>query len=128
MPVLIRDRQSPRAIDAWIDPPAYTGKPPIFLKVGDDDGQPKLSTAPEDSVLVVRADPESGHRLRLSGGLASAVLGQAPQGERRFTLYTPTVRAERSYQGVTAAGRASNLKVGRASTASVDPSVGSAAG
>ena len=43
-------------IDAWINPPPYTGKPPIFLK-SLQGPENKTIIAPEDSVLVVRGDP-----------------------------------------------------------------------
>lgn len=73
----------PARVDAWIDPPAYTGKPPIFLKVGEGEATRNV-TAPEDSVLVVRADPDVV-TVAASGGLA-ATASPAPQ-ERRFTLH-----------------------------------------
>jgi uncharacterized protein (TIGR02302 family) len=73
----------PARVDAWIDPPAYTNKPPIFLKIGE--GEPSRTlTAPEDSVLVVRADPQAV-TVTTSGGLVGAP-SPAPQ-ERRFALH-----------------------------------------
>ena len=69
-------------IDAWIDPPAYTGKPPIFLKIGDADPT-RAITAPEDSALVVRADPKAVS-VKVSGGLAPAP--EKTTGERRFVI------------------------------------------
>ena len=74
---------TPARVDAWIDPPAYTGKPPIFLKIGEGEARRTLA-APEDSVLVVRADPKAV-TVVASGGLAAAP-ASAPQ-ERRFTLH-----------------------------------------
>ncbi len=71
-----------RAIDAWIDPPAYTGKPPIFLKV--DDTAAETVAAPEDSVLVVRADPKAV-TVKVSGGLAA--VPDKTAGERRFAIH-----------------------------------------
>jgi len=91
-------------VDAWIDPPAYTGKPPIFLKV--DDASAKTIAAPEDSVLVVRADPKAV-TVKVSGGLAA--IPDKTDGERRFA-----VRADGSatlYQGAAAAGEIA-IKVG----------------
>jgi uncharacterized protein (TIGR02302 family) len=73
----------PARVDAWIDPPAYTGKPPIFLKIGEGEASRNV-TAPEDSVLVVRANPDTV-TVAASGGLAAAPF-PAPQ-ERRFTLH-----------------------------------------
>ncbi len=71
----------PTRVDAWIDPPDYTGKPPIFLKIGEPS---RNVTAPEDSILVVRADPDVV-TVAASGGLAAAI-SPSPQ-ERRFTLH-----------------------------------------
>ncbi len=71
-------------VDAWIDPPAYTGKPPIFLKLADAAVTRTLS-APENSVLVVRADP-SAVSVSVSGGLTPAT-APMPQ-ERRFAVHT----------------------------------------
>jgi uncharacterized protein (TIGR02302 family) len=44
-------------IDAWIDPPAYTGKPPVLLKLAAtvDPDQPAEIAAPINSTLIVRA-------------------------------------------------------------------------
>ena len=69
-------------VDAWIDPPAYTGKPPIFLKI-DETGAAKAVAVPELSVLVVRADP-GAVSVSVSGGLSptAATSGQ----ERRFSI------------------------------------------
>jgi uncharacterized protein (TIGR02302 family) len=71
-------------VDAWIDPPAYTGKPPIFLKIGDGEAERDIA-APEDSVLVVRADPKAVN-VAVSGGLAPAPAPSA--GERRFAIHS----------------------------------------
>ncbi|HEY1863200.1 MAG TPA: TIGR02302 family protein [Roseiarcus sp.] len=42
-------------IDAWIDPPPYTGRPPLVIDFKSAD--PQTMTVPEDSVLVVHGDP-----------------------------------------------------------------------
>jgi uncharacterized protein (TIGR02302 family) len=42
-------------IDGWIDPPPYAGQPPLVLDFKTAD--PQTLTVPEDSVLVVRGDP-----------------------------------------------------------------------
>lgn len=61
-------------LDAWIDPPAYTGKPPIVLALGTNRGlagdkDPRKVVAPSGSTVIVRA---SGGvpALRFSGALA----------------------------------------------------------
>jgi uncharacterized protein (TIGR02302 family) len=47
-------------LDAWIDPPVYTGKPPIMLdalgKTAPANGEPVKVEAPVGSTLVLRAD------------------------------------------------------------------------
>ena len=66
-------------VDAWIDPPTYTGKPPIFLKIAEG-GAVRTVAAPENSVLVVRADPKAVS-VSVDGGLAAVagqIAGRAP--------------------------------------------------
>jgi uncharacterized protein (TIGR02302 family) len=70
-------------VDAWIDPPAYTGKPPIFLKVADAE-RVRSVVVPEDSVLVVRADPKVVS-VTVTGGLTTAVASSSH--ERRFAIH-----------------------------------------
>ena len=46
-------------LDAWIDPPGYTGKPPIILSLRDDAGAPKSNavrkvSAPVGSTIIVQ--------------------------------------------------------------------------
>ena len=73
---------APARVDAWIDPPAYTGKPPIFLKVGEEPAEKRVE-APEGSTLAVRADPNAVG-VSVSGALTPAP--NAPAGERRFAI------------------------------------------
>jgi uncharacterized protein (TIGR02302 family) len=70
-------------IDAWIDPPAYTGKPPIFLKIAEGAVE-RDATAPENSVLVVRADPRAVG-VKVTSGLSAEPSKSA--GERRFAIH-----------------------------------------
>ena len=54
---------SPFRIDAWVTPPVYTGKPPIVLADGSDEGQSiRQVTAPEKSLLLVRINGRTGAR------------------------------------------------------------------
>jgi uncharacterized protein (TIGR02302 family) len=46
-------------LDAWIDPPAYTGKPPILLDSPGAQARTQKITTPAGSVLVVRASDDS---------------------------------------------------------------------
>ncbi len=71
-------------VDAWIDPPAYTGKPPIFLKVSDAERMRSV-VVPEDSVFVVRADPKV-FSITVTGMLAKP--GSSSSQERRFEIRT----------------------------------------
>ncbi len=70
-------------VDAWIDPPSYTGKPPIFLKLADA-AVDRTVAAPENSVLVVRADP-SAVSVSVYGGLTP--VAATPPQERRFAIH-----------------------------------------
>jgi len=80
---------SPARIDAWIDPPPYTNRPPVVIsgaqKTASDEGP---ISVPAGSTLIVRA---SGGSLdvNLSGGVAAAAATEdEPKGtdERRFTI------------------------------------------
>ncbi|MEM8744311.1 MAG: TIGR02302 family protein [Pseudomonadota bacterium] len=54
---------SPYRVDAWVTPPVYTGKPPIVLADGTDEGQSiRQVTAPEKSLLLIRINGRSGTR------------------------------------------------------------------
>ncbi|MBY0610611.1 MAG: TIGR02302 family protein [Beijerinckiaceae bacterium] len=96
---------APPRIDAWIDPPAYTGRPPIFLSRADrqpGDGVP--IAVPVGSTLVLRATPADGISIDKSGALeakepakdeagksqpgAAKAASAAPSGslEQRFTI------------------------------------------
>jgi len=47
-------------LDAWIDPPPFTGRPPIMLDVlGKEAKAERKIETPSGSVLVVRADPQT---------------------------------------------------------------------
>ncbi len=77
-------------LDAWIDPPAYTGKPPILIDVSARKEAPEKIVAPEGSILVVRAEAASVE-TRVEGALAPLAGGQAASAgnapiERRWTV------------------------------------------
>ena len=75
-------------IDAWLDPPAYTGKPPVLLHLGRPDA-PEQVAAPINSTLIVRA-AGGDVGVETQGGLESAPRTKAPQApdesEHRLTL------------------------------------------
>ncbi|MBV9635458.1 MAG: TIGR02302 family protein [Methylobacteriaceae bacterium] len=79
-------------IDAWIDPPAYTGKPPILLPArtgaGSDAGGPAQAQkvqAPVGSTVVVRTSGDSEVKVEAEGGL---VAPPAPKSGERADAVT----------------------------------------
>lgn len=61
-------------IDAWIDPPAYTGKPPLVLNLGGNKGfagseDPQRIEAPGGSIVVIHA-PGGNLDMDVKGALA----------------------------------------------------------
>ncbi|MGH6680293.1 MAG: TIGR02302 family protein, partial [Bradyrhizobium sp.] len=76
-------------LDAWVDPPTYTGVPPIILTAANRDAAASGPLrVPEGSTLTVRA---SGGRLNIvaGGGVTkTAATAKAPQGtsERHYTI------------------------------------------
>lgn len=72
---------TPPRLDAWLDPPAYTGRPPIFLTREDGVIEGPVNV-PAGSVLLVRA---SGSRVGQPVTLAlehGTGLAPAPRGEK----------------------------------------------
>ena len=83
-------------LDAWVDPPAYTGKPPVILTLRDE-ASAKASRAvqaPVGSTIVVRSSEASHVSVEIAGGLEvakadeSAAKGKAAatDTELRWTL------------------------------------------
>jgi uncharacterized protein (TIGR02302 family) len=86
-------------VDAWIDPPPYTGKPPVMLQIGrTTDSQTHAAglSAPVGSTLVIRASEPGALGIETQGALepaekppegkpAGAAARQVP-GESRLTL------------------------------------------
>lgn len=70
----------PPRIDAWVTPPPYTGKPPIFL-TADANRQTDLFEAPEGSDLTLRVTGGSGEETLSYSPLDGDTLDIAPQGE-----------------------------------------------
>ena len=72
-------------VDAWIDPPAFTNRPPIVLTSDTKDGP---IAAPVGSTLVVRALKDSA-AVHVEGGLSEIEAKDAPASgpiERRWKL------------------------------------------
>ena len=79
-------------VDAWVNPPVYTGKPPIILSAANKEAAALPMSGPlpvpSGSTLIVRS---SGGSLDVvaGGGITEAVsTEQAPEGtnEKRFTI------------------------------------------
>jgi uncharacterized protein (TIGR02302 family) len=75
-------------IDAWIDPPPYAGRPPLVIDFKTAD--PQTLNIPEDSVLVVRGDPNVVE-TRIEGAIgASDQKGDPAEKtriEKRWTIH-----------------------------------------
>ena len=58
-------------LDAWIDPPAYTGRPPILLnaRIDGSGSETKRVQAPAGSSVVVRSSEAAGVTAAVEGGL-----------------------------------------------------------
>jgi uncharacterized protein (TIGR02302 family) len=68
-------------VDAWVTPPAYTGKPPLILpgiRAGEPHQAALIQTVPTGSVLVIRASGASRLEVVTNGGLAEATRAGAP--------------------------------------------------
>ena len=57
-------------IDAWIDPPAYTGKPPVVLNLGGNQN-PQQIEAPSGSIVFIHA-PGGNLDMEVKGALVEA--------------------------------------------------------
>ncbi|MDJ0930624.1 TIGR02302 family protein [Breoghania sp.] len=70
-------------IDAWVTPPSYTRRPPIFLTgdMGSARDPKAIVTVPEGSVVVVRAQGESRDLgvVSLTGGTEMAIVPEVSQ-------------------------------------------------
>ena len=83
----------PYRLDAWIDPPAYTGRPPVVLPGLRSDDPTSLNAAalqvPAGSTLVVRGSGIDTAALKLEGGITETKPEgdtPAPAGEKRYVI------------------------------------------
>ncbi|WP_294533028.1 TIGR02302 family protein [uncultured Rhodoblastus sp.] len=78
----------PSRIDAWIDPPDYTGRPPIVLALNEPTEKAAAIAAPVGSSIVVRAADSIDLRVAAQGGVEPAPdgAGAAALKERRLIL------------------------------------------
>jgi len=80
-------------VDAWVTPPAYTGRPPVILpglRAGEPIQAAAAQTVPAGSTLVIRATGTAHLDVTTTGGLTPAAMPAAlpPAGtdERRFVI------------------------------------------
>ncbi len=90
-------------IDAWIDPPAYTGKPPVLLDLASDAARdpthPLRLAAPAGSTVVIRSSGGSPVEVETSGPLLlpaklrkdAASDGAKPEPAQQDTAIAPGV-------------------------------------
>jgi uncharacterized protein (TIGR02302 family) len=91
-------------VDAWVTPPAYTGKPPLILpgiRAGEAHQAGAIQTVPAGSMLVIRSSGASGLEVVTAGGIAPASREGAPTPpagteEHRYTI---TDRATATLKG-----------------------------
>ena len=72
-------------LDAWIDPPPYTGRPPILL-TGAEQAQGQMQgmikvQAPAGSQVIVRASTGAGVQVEAEGGLQAQKLDENSSGK-----------------------------------------------
>jgi uncharacterized protein (TIGR02302 family) len=80
---------APSRLDAWIDPPGYTGKPPIVLSLQNAGEARGPISAPISSTIVVRAANATDLRVTTQGALEAAPATNGADSaakERRFAL------------------------------------------
>jgi uncharacterized protein (TIGR02302 family) len=76
-------------VDAWIDPPAYTGKPPLVLNLGGnksftDSETPQHIEAPGGSIVVIHA-PAGNLDIGVKGALVPAAKDKPTPTEASLT-------------------------------------------
>jgi uncharacterized protein (TIGR02302 family) len=77
---------APTRIDAWIDPPAYTGKPPIVLPLREASDKTGAVSAPVSSTVVVRA-ANADIRVATQGGIVAEAVQDAKNGAAKEQHY-----------------------------------------
>ncbi|ESY08089.1 hypothetical protein X753_04785 [Mesorhizobium sp. LNJC399B00] len=116
-----RDIVPPR-VDAWVTPPAYTGKPPIFLTAPVIDGNAKQAvatfTVPQGSDVSLRVTGGSGEETLSfadKGGNARAIDPSGPQvAAVKAAAVNPATPKLRQFTGKLTADGTLTLKSGEA--------------
>jgi uncharacterized protein (TIGR02302 family) len=81
-------------VDAWVTPPAYTGRPPLILqglRPGETARTAAAIAVPTGSTLIIRATGKKDLDIAVSGAVTAAAGEAQPQlptgsEERRFTI------------------------------------------
>jgi uncharacterized protein (TIGR02302 family) len=63
----------PPRLDAWITPPAYTGRAPVFLDISKKDEKALRLEVPQGSIFALRTTSGQGVDLKINGGEAPTV-------------------------------------------------------
>ena len=84
-------------IDAWVTPPEYTGKAPIFL-TGNTAGLPETITVPEGSEMLVRIVGGSGNETVVFDTDDSSVTIEASEQPETEQPATPQQNAARDFR------------------------------
>src|SRR5580704_5974497 len=85
-------------IDAWIDPPAYTGKPPVVLNLGGNQNSQQIE-APSGSIVVIHA-PGGNLDIEVKGALAAAK-GNNTDAQASLTAFAKPSNGKRDGNGET---------------------------
>ncbi|QPC85666.1 TIGR02302 family protein [Mesorhizobium sp. NBSH29] len=101
----------PARIDAWVTPPAYTNRPPVFLTVAED-AQPLSHTVPEGTDVTVRVTGGDGAETlgytHLDGNTRDLQAGAAPRSSAPSSIGT----APRQFAGKLSEDGVLSLKSG----------------
>lgn len=84
----------PARIDAWVTPPVYTGKPPLFLTATETPGDQAFSV-PEQSDLALRVTGGSGAETLVFTDAAGAVRDLEPEGAAEASDGSPRAASDR---------------------------------
>ena len=108
-----RDAVSPR-IDAWVTPPAYTGKPPVFL-TADANQAASTFTVPQGSDVSLRVTGGSGEETLSyadAGGNARTIDPTGPQAAAAKPAANPATLKVRQFAGKLTADGTLTLRSG----------------
>ncbi|MDH7798070.1 MULTISPECIES: TIGR02302 family protein [unclassified Beijerinckia] len=93
-------------LDAWIDPPAYTGRAPLVLRLQDENGARPGSLAqkiqaPAGSTIIMRASDGAGVSAEIKGGIvnqADEAKNDAKADDKTKPATRPVAETKRSDQ------------------------------